>query len=485
MAFYPCDYLKQGKTDFLFRLTDYDHELIIQDIRNNESKNDIIKGFLPILKDELPIFCFNIIYDNDEFIDEAKELFDKLYTLDNINENLLKEIILNGKLGEIILKENLTKIITKFENSNFVFFKLFNDFDNNFKTLKELSLHNNLHIRFKFMKYLINNHSNKISVFYDDITKYFTKYTEEKLNSNNELMDADDISRLALTILENNQDYNLYLKVKDFIFKNFKNNFLLKYLLEYKEKKIDDNSYTLISNTIGIEEFKKDANKYFETASSGKLYVLEKYEEYISKELIDNFKYYLSFFEKKNSIDLNYRRIDNYGLEKLLKQYIDKYLSLSKDKTHKYISSGTTASCYKIGDYVFKLINRKWSYEDIICPNLYLILPNLEENLVRNNDNTVIAGIEIQKYLQKSVKTVPKEIFKQYEQELLNLGYYTTDSLRGGVAGDNTRLLDDYKDSGNLNPPDWFKEYPVVLIDHDRVYKKENKKPKQLYCQVS
>lgn len=488
MAFYPSEYLEQGKTDFLFNLNKGDHEVIISYIRHSEKKNDIIKKFLPKIKNELPEFCFNIIYDNNEFINEAKELFNKLYTIDNIPKELLKKIITKSKLGDLLLKENFTKIINKFDDLDFLFFKLFSNFDNNFNTLKKLSISKNLHIRFKFMKYLLINHCNKITFFYDDITKYFTAYTykkNEQLAFYNEVMDSNELSQLALVTLENNLDYNLYLKIKDFIFNNFETNSLLKYLLKDKEKRIDNNSYKLIQNEIGINEFKKDADNYFDKANSGRLTILNKYEEYISTELLENFKYYLSFFYHKNKLDNNYFQIDQKGLGKTLEIYIDKYLSISENKTHNYISRGTTASCFRIGDYVFKLISRKWSYEKIICPKLYLILPNLEENLVRNTDGTVLAGIEIQKYLQKDVKNVPKDVFDQYEKELLKLGYYTTDSLRGGIAGDNTKLLDDYKESGNPNPPDWFKEYPIVLIDHDRVYKKENKNPKQLHCRVS
>ena len=49
-----------------------------------------------------------------------------------------------------------------------------------------------------------------------------------------------------------------------------------------------------------------------------------------------------------------------------------------------------------------------------------------------------------------------------------------------GVCGDNCRMFDSYKDSGNLNAPVWFKMFPVVLVDRDRVYRNDNKKPKQL-----
>ena len=155
-------------------------------------------------------------------------------------------------------------------------------------------------------------------------------------------------------------------------------------------------------------------------------------------------------------------------------------VTLSTDKTHEFIESGSTANCYRIGDYVFKLSSTKWSYEDIICPDLYLILRNLEEDFIRNDKGIVVAAIEIQKYLKRTARNIPIITLKLFRDELDRLGYYTTDSLMNGPCGDNCRLLDDYKESGELNPPDWFKETPLVLVDRDRVYRKDNIYPKQL-----
>lgn len=488
MALNPLEYLRLGKTDFLFRLTEEDHNWIIENIRKSEIKDDIIKGFLPIIKDELPTFCFQVIYDDDNFLNETKYLFNKLYTIDKISNELLEKIIKESTYGKIILIENFNKIINKFENIDFILEIMFNDINKYYSILKQLSINKNLHIRFKFMNYLIKNYSNYMVLFYDDITKYFTDYTYEnyeQLRFYNELMDSSDISTLAFTILDNNIDYNLFLKIKKFIFDNYEANSLLKNIFDYQKETINNNTYRLISNKQRIEEFKKDSDNYFKTAQSGRINILNSYEENISKELLDKFKYYLSFFENKYGLDLNYKKLDYYGLGIKLEKYIDKYLEISTDKTHDYIRRGTTASCYRIGDYVFKLVTKKWSFENIICPDLYLILPNLEEELIRDNQNIVQAGIEIQKYLKKDVRNVPKKIFKLYEQELSKLGYYTTDSLKGGVAGDNTRLLNNYIDSGNLNPPDWFKIYPIVLVDRDRVYENSNKRPKQLYSGIS
>ena len=48
---------------------------------------------------------------------------------------------------------------------------------------------------------------------------------------------------------------------------------------------------------------------------------------------------------------------------------------------------------------------------------------------------------------------------------------------------DNCRLLDSYREADYYNPemlPDWFKEYPLVSVDRDRVYQLTNEYPKQI-----
>ena len=162
---------------------------------------------------------------------------------------------------------------------------------------------------------------------------------------------------------------------------------------------------------------------------------------------------------------------------------IDKYLSLSKKKDFRFLAEGSTTSCYKIGDFVFKLNRFKWSYEEELCPNLYLILKNLEEHYIRDDKGCIVAGIEVQKYLSRRDIIITDEHIKWFEQELRRLGYYVNDSLVYGSKGDNCLLLDSYMDANHPNPeelPDIFKEVPLVLVDHDMIYKVKNRRPRQL-----
>ena len=55
---------------------------------------------------------------------------------------------------------------------------------------------------------------------------------------------------------------------------------------------------------------------------------------------------------------------------------------------------------------------------------------------------------------------------------LKDMGYVYLDASNH----DNFRLLDSYQDAFTENPeflPDWFKEYPIVIVDRDAIIKTE------------
>ena len=86
--------------------------------------------------------------------------------------------------------------------------------------------------------------------------------------------------------------------------------------------------------------------------------------------------------------------------------------------------------------------------------------------------------------MKRGIDEIPKDclptLTKNFIAELNRLGYRSTDTLVYGTCGDNYRLLDSYEEAGNPNVPDWFKEYPLVLVDRDCIYQKTNRYPKQL-----
>jgi hypothetical protein len=210
--------------------------------------------------------------------------------------------------------------------------------------------------------------------------------------------------------------------------------------------------------------------------------IYEYYKQYLSKNVIEEFEHYLTYFNICGAPG-NLFSIFYYELWDELIGYVDKYLAISENKSFCYIKGGTTASCYRIGDYIFKIVHEKYSKANPICPNLYLIIKNLEEHYIRNKDGYVIAGIEIQKYISKKDIEITEEHLKLFETHLEYLGYYMVDSLISRLDGEmNCALLDNYKDADcndSESLPDWFKETPLVLIDRDLVYKIEDRQIQQ------
>ena len=247
-------------------------------------------------------------------------------------------------------------------------------------------------------------------------------------------------------------------------------------------------------NIIKENAFRKDADTLFSTSADYRFSLYLRHKEKISQELLDDFASRIKYFlgkEKQDSIESDFlgnievalESVYCCGLGNLLEEWAEKYMELSQSKEYGFVGSGTTCNCYRIGDYVIKLVKTKWSYEDVICPNLYLIAKNYEEIYLRGKKGIVKGGLEVQKYLTRKADNIDPKYFRYFDLELDRLGYKRTDTLTKGTCGENTMLLDTYLDADCLNPekvPVWFRKYPLVLVDRDRIYPKDKIYIKQL-----
>ncbi|MDD3241950.1 MAG: hypothetical protein PHQ64_04200 [Bacilli bacterium] len=486
MSFYPIDELEKGNYSFLYDMTIYDKKSLIKSIRSKDNKNKIISAFIKNIIEKMPYFSFDLIYDNDNFQEEIIYLINKYNLYKDIDLEKLKSFI-NTSFGRKYILDNLSYfIIERKEFTDFIIDYSQNDIEKNRDFIDKLYLHSNLSIRAKFMKKLIDDHIDKLELIYDDITKYFTSYTHqeyEQLTFLPELMDVTDISEIAIKLFEKNNDKKYYEKLKEIILNSYKENDLARFLIKDKKNYINSSVYSLKENKIGIKEFSNDANTLFSTSRTSKLIIMNNFSEYITKELMDEFKRYINLFTKDNKYSHILDNIYYYGLGNKLQQYVEKYLEISKSKESYFIASGSCSHCFKIGDYVIKLANGKWSYEEELCPNLYLILKNIEEEFIRNDKGVILTGFEIQKYLTKRVEDATVPSYKNFLRKLNELGYYYNDDLLNGKTGDNCMILDSYMDADHPNPeelPVEFKENPIVLVDRDLIFKKGNEYSKKI-----
>ncbi len=482
MAFNPIERLRNGDVDFLYSFTDTDKQILLCQIRGNEEKNEVIRRFIHLVMDDLPYFCFDIIYDNEEFAKELEYLLSRYIKYKDIEKFKLRDMVFKTRVGKEYIKEKFD-LVSKDNKAvlDFIFEFIFSDLDNNMDLVKLFYLNPDLHIRFLFMKYIIVHYPELIEVIYDDFTKYLTSYTyedgEQLIIWGPDLMNEEDISELAVAVLDSSLDRKIWEKLKKYILDNYQENSIAHKLLEKIPVQIDECSITFESNPLFVEEFKKEADKLYMTSSDYKFMIFAHYVECLSEKIREDCEAFFGCFAKPNTKakwQFEIDRVYSYHLGNKLEEYVDKYLSMSNSKVTRFIGNGSCAYVYQIGDYVFKFIQKKWSTQKIICPRSYLILRNLEEDYVRNKDGSVLAGLEVQPFLTRKASDVPVGTEEFFHKELAKQGYYVADTLLDGSCGDNCMLLDSYLDADCDKPeelPDEFKDYPMVLIDHDTVFK--------------
>lgn len=190
------------------------------------------------------------------------------------------------------------------------------------------------------------------------------------------------------------------------------------------------------------------------------------YYEYIIRFLINNFG--KALLEDLSSLNL---------LKEFLK-YCQKYLSISSNTIIQDVAYGSLTIAIRVGDYIIKCSDGKYCSE--VCPNLYLIIKNLEEVIKVDNYGHIRGILEVQKYLKNNLANEEnaKGLSEEWLRSLDEEGYYYADHLYDGRFGSNAFLLDDYHEANTNEPerlPEWFKKKPVVLVDRDLVLKKVNK----------
>jgi hypothetical protein len=471
MAFYADDRIRDNNLDFLYDFTYEAKKELALSIRESEERNQLVKNSYKKGFRYHQFFYFEIVYDMEEY-----EAFTKKY-LEKNNFNCLDEIkisnlIKNTKFGMKFIFENIDKFYDNDKILNLIIFNILINFGDQPEYIKILSLHPNLNLRHLFMKNLISFNSTLIPQVYDDITKYFTSYTYkefEQMTFAPELMEIDAIQEILIKMIKNDMDNSIIKKTRDFILNNYKEN---------------DLASIFFKNN--LEELIENPDAYFKSASNNKIYLYKNIGNKLSEEISLQFERLLHMYDidgLSNKVVNRFRNLDYFGLLNIINKLTEKYMDLSTDKTFGDISGGSTTSSYRIGDYCFKLSDMKWSYEDIICPNDFMFIKNLEEIMIRNKDtNFVEAAIEVQQFLSKPVDEASGNAVFMLLKAIEEKGYYYNDSLKS-CNGPNAYFLKHYHDADCDNPeslPDWFKKEPLVITDRDRVYKKDDKFIKQI-----
>lgn len=463
------DRLINGRVTFFKFLNSSQLNTLICEIKNSPERDVYLKGSFEKIKEQFPMYAFLLTYDLEEYGIFCKEYLNKDNTL-FLDYRFFNEFIGKTRWSIQYVKDNLEVLLSKNEDLLFSIIKYGINEDDK-ELIQILAYHENLVIRGGFMLELADNFPTFFNKIYDNVVDFFVKYDDG--NNIIEIMKEEIVSKLAVLILNNEIGEDLYLIIKDFILINYDFNILAAELDEYGHLNLeyDSSNKRFLLNDIDI---------LFKTSKNYKYELFKKYSGYLNKKLVYNFSNKLKPFLLIDEEIIS--NIFSSGLGNDFLMWVEKYLE--KSTGSKVITNAGKGSCtrvFKIGDYVIKCSNSKWSMEEEICPRNYLIIKNFEEVYVRNDLGEVTGAIEVQKYLSKSLSINDSKLQLMFLRSLLEDGLVLKDGLVDTTFGSNCFYLDSYLDADCDNPevlPSWFKKDPIVLVDRDLIFKKENKNPR-------
>lgn len=463
------EYLIAGDIDFMERFSIEQLEYLVHEIRISPYKNNILFNSFKEIAKMYPVYAFKITFDMPEykeywlryFRDDHSILLDYKFLLLFLLSGDWAVNFVNEKLSAIVLgnKESLFAIIRHAERTG------------NFKLVNTLKNHWNMKIRSLFIIELLDAFPNMFNFIYDDVTEYFVKYDNN--GKEIEIIEENYVSKIASLVLLHLKDEELYLKIREFILQRYSSNTLAAELDRYGK-------LVASVNPLNREYLINDIDTLFRTSKNYKYVLFTKYGEYLNKDIYEEFERQIKPFTEID--DEMIADIFKNGLGDKFLEYVDKYLQLSTGaKVISDVGRGSCTRTFRIGDYVIKCSNKKWSFEDSICPDSYLVLKNLEEDMVRDSKGQVTGAVEVQKYLSRPLLVSEWQSIFNFQKAFQEAGYYIKDRLVDEEYGPNCRHLEDYRDADCENPevlPDWFKEDPVVLVDRDLVFSLNNTNPK-------
>lgn len=448
--------LKIGDISFLKSLSNIDRENLWNEFRFIPYRKDIIKIIFNDLKNSFPFDAFMITYDIEEYAYYGLEYLEKDFSC-LFNNRFFHRFIEESSWGLSFVLKNLDSLLLANLDNIFSILR-YALYHNRQDILNRLVNNENIIIREHTMYVILDDFAYYFYNIYSDVESYFK-------NSKGELMDENYLSKMAILVINNLDDIKLFQVFKEFILRNYNKNTLGSLLDSYA---------TLEDRFLFRELLIEDINRYFVTSKDYKWQLYRDYKDHLSKEIINDFGKRIKPFEGLFYEDVLESISANGLLDEFLK-YAYMYLEKStKTKVISKVGSGTCSYVYRIGDYVIKFSDKKYSMVEDSCPNIYLIIKNYEELIKRNDYGKVTGAIEVQRYLSKPVLITQRDLLAKWREDLEENGYLLEDNLVNGMGGTNCFYLDDYHDADIEDVdslPEWFKKDPIVLVDRDLVYK--------------
>lgn len=262
-------------------------------------------------------------------------------------------------------------------------------------------------------------------------------------------------------------NFEKVIKIAEAIFLKQESNHVLTLLYPYIFRK--DIETLLFSNLETILKYSLD----------GKVQLL-KYIKLRKVKLSPEYQMIYQFIHCKD-VDLvterNLEGLLNSGYIKEVYSLYKKYLQISKRKEVRYISHGFYSCVFQIGDYVMKIGKERavsnCNYQ------FYRFLKSYEKLVKIDQNGCPLLFIEIQPYLEIDRKEITKEMITDFFKDLDKAGLIILDPNTNKYSSINFGLLEDYHNA-NIpkgfdieSLPESFKKHPLVLVDVDYIFSKE------------
>lgn len=451
-----------GDYSFVKEIDEYDISVIFNDVKRMNYREDVVDALFQAFQEENPFFAFQLVYKNEKYkeftIFYLTSLDHTTWAVEKCVETLFSP---SYPWFYSYLRTHPEQIVSFGDRIISLFFRYAFD-TGDMDTVHALVNSNNIEVRSTCLSFVFESSLRSYidKIYPGSLVDYFViKDNDGKVI---EKIPEEVLSECATNLFDYVFREDLYQQIMNFILENYPDNHLLSYLLrEYREDNFDHRKEFLEKNVFTL----------YDSSCDAQLDMYYSFPHLLDQKRILEVEQFLKMVEPGQE-EFIYQAFQR-GLGKKILTYFHKYFALSDSKETKLVESGSCCIAYKVGNYVLKISNHKYSYEDPVCPNCYLIVKNYDEYFTRGYLGVITGAVEVEKFNSKRVEPGNEEIEARFRSALKELGYVLEDYLVGEKLS-NLHYLDDYHDADCDDPealPLWFKENPVVLIDRDLVFK--------------
>lgn len=453
--------LLEGKIDSFNKLSSEIRDQICERLTFYNLREQVMEKIFSTFSSMYPEYTFRLVYNLPSYEEFCKSYLDKDISIMQ-NNRFFHNFIDSSSWAVDYVDKNMDRII-KINLENIFSITRYGFYNGRKDWIERLANHDNMRIRQHFMHTVIDDFPYH---FYDTFPDVIG--SSVKLDENGKIIEKIDeeyITKIAVLAVTNLNDCELFLKIKEFILGNYPKNTLAS-LMDLTG--LNEDNEKLQSLLL------EDIDRLFTTSSDYKWQLYKYYRTYLSDDVVILFSKKINPFADIYTEDV----METISMNGLLDDFLSlAYEFLERSTGTKCVSKAGSGSCsfaYRIGDYIIKFSDKKYSSEEEICPNSYLIAKNFAEIIKRNDYGKVTGAVEVQKFFSRKVLDTQKELLENWLNAFKEEGYILEDNLVGGIGGPNCFYLADYHDADTEDPeslPEWFKKDPIVLVDRDLVYK--------------